>query len=123
MLTKTFKFNKFYSNEFDNNFSSCFDFRFFTFQFFKNFVDVKKVNHRNRRITSFINANAFRTFFEQQKKTTFFLRINATNTNHHNYQFFKRNSINKNDMILKLAKKHEEKIVLKQLMRNKKVYL
>ena len=58
-----------------------------------------------------------------EKKTTFFLRINATNINHHNYQFFERDSINENNTILKFANKHEKKIVLKRLMRNKKTYL
>ena len=62
-------------------------------------------------------------FLNNEKKTTFFLRINATNTNYYNYQIFKRNSINENNTILKFAKKHKKKIVLKQLMRNKKIYL
>ena len=39
------------------------------------------------------------------------MRLNAANTNHYNYQFFKRNSINKNDTNLNFAKKHEKKIV------------
>ena len=110
MLTKTFKFNKFHTSEFRNNFSNFFDFQFFTFQLLQNFINIKKINNRNYKIASFINANAFNTFFKQQKQTTFFMRLNATNTNYHNYQFFERNSINKNDTNLNFAKKHQKKL-------------
>ena len=49
-------------------------------------------------------------FLNNKKKTIFFIRLNITNTNYYNYQFFKRNSINKNNTNLNFTKKHKKKL-------------